>query len=308
MREFYPFQTPYHFANNNPTMYSDPSGMATQLEADLKKYEAQNAFWDKQVEEARSKMGFKSLAYESAGSASYGYGGSGSSSQADNGTENDQSLLAQMPESWTQEQKDQTLADLRYNEEHGITYETEVIVGPISWWPDNSGGFGELWNHPLARVMVADFETISIGGMGVAGLGGGMELSATWVTRGPEASIIPIFSISPKVGAGYDISLGIGSNKAWYAGDPNKISRDMVKTMLYDNEHDTYHHPTYFYNFEHTLGLEYGLEATYTPNVEGSFIFGYGVNSGLGLPLPNGIPLNFSAGVSNTFILWDPKK
>ena len=154
----------------------------------------------------------------------------------------------------------------------------------------------------IGRLIYPDFLTIGVGFDGVVGVGAGTEANLTWVTRGPESSVLPVVSVTQKVAAGYSVSAGVKAEGGTFLGPSSKIRRGMIETNSAKGAM-----PTLYTSGSIAAGGKLGISASYTP-IEGTGgIVSKGVS--FGTAAPAGIlPVNGSVGVSNTYVLYDFKK
>ena len=161
--------------------------------------------------------------------------------------------------------------------------------------------FDAVWNSDFVRnYIMQDFVSVGLSADAIIGVGMGYSFGFTWVTRGKDASWLPIVTASARMGAGFNLDITGDIGKANYLGDPSRITRKMVETSITNGD------VTYFAFFGVTEGAEIGMTVNYTPSTQ---VLGTELNVGLGVPflfVPE-FPFNASAGVSNTWILYDFK-
>lgn len=161
----------------------------------------------------------------------------------------------------------------------------------------------DIWNSSAGRMLVPDFMSIGVGFSGIVGVGGVTSFELNWLTRGPEASFLPIITMTQSLGAGYslDATLNIGTSN--YLGNVNNINRGMLQTNTIGNNKDF---PSIWGSGGVSAIGKLGITGSYTP-IEGSYgIIERQLNVGAGLPL-GPLPANGAGGVSNTFILFSKK-
>ncbi|MCI3937393.1 hypothetical protein MQX03_09280 [Chryseobacterium aahli] len=162
-----------------------------------------------------------------------------------------------------------------------------------------SGDAGLInWDSDAVRGFTGDFVNVGGGFSGISTAGGGTSFEANWVLHGPEASFLPAITTTPSVGAGYNLDLTINVGNANYTGNASDITRSMLVTNTRNGDV-----PTGWVAGSLTAGGEIGVTGTAT-KVNGGFIFGTQLNAGGGLPLEP-VPINASAGVSNTYLIKD---
>ena len=159
----------------------------------------------------------------------------------------------------------------------------------------NAGGI--TWDNDLVRGFTGDFVNVGGGFSGIAGGGGGVSWEANWVLHGPEASFLPAITTTPSIG-GYNLDLTVNVGNANYTGNASDITRSMLVTNTGNGDV-----PTGWVAASLTAGWEIGVTGTAT-KVNGGFIFGAQLNAGVGLPV-GPVPVNASAGVSNTYLIKD---
>ncbi|KUJ51829.1 DUF6443 domain-containing protein [Chryseobacterium sp. JAH] len=164
----------------------------------------------------------------------------------------------------------------------------------------NASGNASLinWDSDTVRGFTGDFVNVGGGFSGISGAGGGTSFEANWVLHGPEASFLPAITTTPSVGAGYNLDLTVNVGNANYTGNASDITRSMLVTNTGNGDV-----PTGWVAGSLTAGGEIGVTGTAT-KVNGGFIFGTQLNGGVGLPL-GPVPVNASAGVSNTYLIKD---
>ncbi|GJM63657.1 RHS repeat-associated core domain-containing protein [Persicobacter diffluens] len=146
------------------------------------------------------------------------------------------------------------------------------------------------------------FISVGAGFTGIAGVGGGESVELTWITVGPEASLLPVLSTTPSVGTGYSVDATLNIGAAYYTGNTSDVSRDMVTTSIKAGDVTTW------IGGGVAAGGKLGVTGTFTPQPNNQAIIGGEFNFGGGLPMPSGpapIPVNGATGTSNTFILYD---
>jgi len=158
----------------------------------------------------------------------------------------------------------------------------------------------QFWDNDYIRGVTGDFVNIGGGFSGISGVGAGVSWEANWVLHGPEASFLPAFTTTPSVGAGYNVDITINVGNANYTGAAADINRDMLVT---NSGVGVRNFPTVWTAVSATMGPEIGVTGTFTPTTNGSII-GTQLNGGLGLPLGS-VPINYSTGVSNTYLMKD---
>jgi RHS repeat-associated protein len=156
----------------------------------------------------------------------------------------------------------------------------------------------DIWNSRYMRAQIPDFISVGIGFSGIVATGGNSSIELRWVTRGPEASLLPAVTTTQSVGAGYQIDAMINIEGANYFGDVKNIRREMMQTHSATGDM-----PAFWGSGGFTAGGKIGITGYFIP-YEGSLIIGRELNIGVGLPA--GIfPVNGAMGVSNTWILHD---
>lgn len=155
----------------------------------------------------------------------------------------------------------------------------------------------DAWNSPLARMHVPDFVSVGGGFTGIALVGGGTNIEANWVLRGPEASLLPAITATQSIGGGYSIDATLNIGKANYWGPVSEINRGMLQTNIRDGQ------VTGWGSGSIVAGGKIGVTGSYPYDLN-FWVIGGQVNIGLGLPF-GPLPGNGAGGVSNTFILYD---
>jgi hypothetical protein len=158
-----------------------------------------------------------------------------------------------------------------------------------------------LWNSTLMRAYIPDFISIGVGYDLIYNVGEGKSIDFNWVTRGPEASFLPVITITQKAGGGYDLSGTLNFGGVNYLGDVKDIRRRMLETNFANGEFTMWTHAGI------AAGGKVGVTGTLTQNENGKYLIGRHLNIGIGAPFGI-VPVNVSAGVSNTFILYDFKR
>jgi RHS repeat-associated protein len=154
-----------------------------------------------------------------------------------------------------------------------------------------------LWDNPVVRFIIPDFITVGVGFNGIVAFGGGSSIELNWVTRGPDASLLPIITTTQTIGGGYSVDATFNIGGANYVGNANKIKRIMLQTNTFKGDY-----PTVWGSVGVTAGGKLGFTGNLTIMKNGSFIIGRYVNIGVGLPA-GPLPINGAGGVSNTWIL-----
>jgi RHS repeat-associated protein len=149
----------------------------------------------------------------------------------------------------------------------------------------------KIWNHPVTRWYIPDFYSIGIGYNGYAGAGGGTSFELNWVLRGPEASLLPIVSVTQSLGVGWDADATLNFQQTNYLGPVEEIRASMIETKLPG------------VNVFVDGGIYAGPGGSIGINMEiddntGALLVSRMGSLGLGIPGGHG-----SMGVSNTFIL-----
>ncbi len=148
----------------------------------------------------------------------------------------------------------------------------------------------------MARAIAPDFVGISfMNYQAVAGAGGSINFEAIWVLRGKQASLRPLITASPSVGAGLDVGATVGIGGYRYMGPARDIQRDFVNTNSFSGNVGYYASLSLA-----EFGLKAGVSGTVSP-AGNSYLVGSYINAGLGYPTVG----QGSAGVYNTYTLYD---
>ena len=152
-----------------------------------------------------------------------------------------------------------------------------------------------FWNSVEGRYLVPDFISIEAGFSSIFLVGSSTSAEFNWVTRGPEASIWPIFTISSGAGIGYDLDATFNIGVANYIGPVEDINKAMLQTSIGEGG------VTYWMSGGFSALFKGGGTISITPT-NNTFIFGREVNFGAGLPA-GPVPANAAFGVKNTWII-----
>jgi len=156
---------------------------------------------------------------------------------------------------------------------------------------------GNNWDNNTFRSIVPDFYSRGLSYSLFMGPGYTGSINATWVTRGKESSFFPLITYSAGAGAGSSASFDITESKAWYTGNPNEITRDMVYNSSGING------LTYSVNGGFKAVLDISVEGNITKVGKHSIV---GVSSSLGLAIPTiPTPIGGSASATKTGIIYD---
>ncbi|WP_343745589.1 RHS repeat-associated core domain-containing protein [Chitinophaga sp.] len=155
-------------------------------------------------------------------------------------------------------------------------------------WKTIGNYVSKVWNSPAARMMIPDAYQIGFGMSNINLLGSSLSFEATWLIRGPEASIKPVITMTPstafakaKYGGGYSVNFG----QVYVLGPVESITRDIMETNIKKGG------KTFFVNTGKFGG-------SYTPGDIPIITTSYSI------PLLEWLEGGRSAGVSNSFILY----
>ena len=157
----------------------------------------------------------------------------------------------------------------------------------------------DLWNSPIGRYFIPDFLGIGIGFNCISGGGIGGTVELRWVTRGDDASAIPVVTVTPAIGGGGALDFTLNIETAHYFGPVEEIKGSMVETNSITSNAE----PTFFISAGVALyGGSVGGTLNITP-VNGTYIIGRELNIGPAVPTV----IEVAAGHNNTFIIYDFK-
>ena len=176
-----------------------------------------------------------------------------------------------------------------------------ALLGLNGSGPEDDGWFSSIWNSEIVRYVIPDIAIVGVGFNGILGVGAGAGVDINFITRGPEASFLPIITSTTVVGAGTSIDLTLNIGGVRYTGPVRDIKRDMLITDIRD---DGGH--TDWVSGGTTWGGKLGGTMYYTPMKDDEKLIGFEFN--IGGAIPTVIPVGFAGGISNTFILYDFKK
>jgi hypothetical protein len=147
------------------------------------------------------------------------------------------------------------------------------------------------------RGIIPDFITIGVGYNGIAGGGSGGSIELNWVTRGEEASWLPVLTLTTSVGVGYSVGATLNIGGSTYLGNANDVTSEMLRTNSLKGSV-----PTCWVSGSASAGGKIGGTSTYTWQSGGHAVIGGYLNIGVGAPA-GPVPINAAGGISNTLIL-----
>lgn len=171
------------------------------------------------------------------------------------------------------------------------------IQGPYGNGHDGSFNFQAYYNSPLGRSQVPDIISLGLGFTNIVGVGNSTSIEANWITRGAEASIIPVFTISESIGLGFDLDATVNFGAASYSGPVHEISRNMLTTNYGNGDLAVWTSGAF------AEGVNIGATTATTPMRNNELHISTEINFGAGLPA-GPFPANVSGGVRNTWQLW----
>jgi RHS repeat-associated protein len=165
----------------------------------------------------------------------------------------------------------------------------------------------ESWRDSDLLRWIPDIITVGGGFSGIGIIGAGTSVELNWITRGPDASLLPVLSTTQSLGGGYSIDATVNLGFSYYIGPSNEINREIIKTNIGEGG------VTYWAGGGLSAGGKLGGTIGYTPATSptpsGSIGSLVSLTGSFGVGLPAGpLPFNAASGISNTFILKDFKK
>lgn len=180
--------TPYQYVNNNPIMFTDPTGMSAEQGGD--------GFWSNIANKAKSLLGINS--------------GQPGVSPIEHTELDEITVSANRKSNWFQRNfsRDKFSRDWKNNKEKsGYNHAANYVE-------DNRENISNAWNSPLARTAVPDKVGVSLSSSVTAVAGLNVGFNFDWITRGNDARITPYVSFTIGGQAGSNVSadalIGIG--------------------------------------------------------------------------------------------------
>ncbi|MDP4197121.1 MAG: RHS repeat-associated core domain-containing protein [Bacteroidota bacterium] len=157
----------------------------------------------------------------------------------------------------------------------------------------------KVWNSTSMRGIIPDFISLGVGYNFSYGPGQGTSIEFRWVTRGKDASFLPMLTMTQSVGGGYMGGITANIELTNYTGDAKDIERTMMRTLTFDAKyHDK---PTTWGSLSVSFLGDVGLTGYFTPSLHESYLIGREFNIGASW-FPG---TNIVGGISNTYIIQD---